>query len=248
MTAGEAVGAQDCVDCHMPLSGVFDVAEVRIHDHFIRVDISTAQGPRLPGTLRFPESPEGEWRRFEWPGVPAPDHIDDPGLWLMAYAHGDHGLSAMELIDTPAGPTALRLPMYHHVRGSLLELAGRAEEAVLAYERALELDPDLAPSAINLGLLLGEGARQAEGLELLDAVIERHPRLAPALRNRALLRYRRGDREGFISDLMRAFEAEPRGHLAATLADAFREVGDLDAARRWMDLARQLDPPAPSTR
>jgi predicted CXXCH cytochrome family protein len=243
----ERAGERDCVTCHMPRTGVFDVAELTIHDHFIRRDGGDARPPSSAGEVRFPESPTGDWRRFVWPGAPAPGHVDDPGLWMMAYAGAEHFGRALELVDEPPGPSAARLPMYHHVRGSLLESDGRGREALAAYERALALDPELAPSAINLGLLLGQQGRIEEGLLLLDQVLLRHPFADGALRNRALLRHRLGDERGFAEDLGRAFDANPRAELAATLAAFFRGRGEADLAAHWRGLAARLEPAAVST-
>lgn len=244
-THAEQIGdvlREDCVTCHMPRTGVFDVAEVMIHDHFIRRDTSGARGPTAEADLRFPESATGDWRRFRWPGVEAPEHIDDPGLWMMAYASGEHLQRAMEFVDRTPGKAAADLPMYHHVRGSLLESAGRQTDAVTAYERALKLDPALAPSAINLGLLLGRTGDVDRGLELLDRVIERYPRADGALRNRGILRHGRGDLEGFVEDLTRAFQVRPDGALALKLAEFFQRAGDPRSAAEWGRMAAELDP------
>lgn len=236
---------RDCVSCHMPRTGVFDVAELVIHDHFIRLDGSNARPASGPDELRFAESKSGDWQRFRWPGAPAPQHVDDPGLWMMALASGEHLGRALSLVDEAPGPTAAGLPMYHHVRGSLLESDGRLEQAAASYEHALELDPELAPSAINLGLLLGKLGRAQEGRERLDAVVERHPFADGALRNRALLRYGLGDARGFVEDLTRAFEANPRAELAGTLAEFHEAQGDAAGAQRWRVAAGKLDPLTP---
>jgi len=229
----------DCASCHMRVTGVFDVAEVEIHDHFIRTDPGP---PSRPGELRFPESAEGDWRRFRWPGEPAPEHVDDPGLWMMALNHGGHLDRAVELVDDEPGPTVALLPMYHHVRGSLLERAGRTSDAIAAYARALELDPRLAASAINLGLLLGSEGRIDRGRAHLDRVLERFPRAVGAPRNRAALAYMQGDAEGFERDLVRAFETQPTGELAQLIADWKKSRGDAAGFARWSARARRLDP------
>jgi predicted CXXCH cytochrome family protein len=236
--------SQDCVSCHMPLAGVFDVAQVQIHDHFIRRDTRDARGPSSPDSLRFAESSEGDWRRFTWPGVAPPDHVDDPGLWMMAYASREHLERAVQLIDRTPGPLVDQLPMYHHVRGSLLEKVGRTDDARAAYTRALSLDPGLSPSAINLGLLLGSIGLLEQGLVLLDGVIKEHPLAASALRNRAILRNQAGNARGAIEDLMRAFSAHPDSSLALKLQEIFAGTGDLEAASRWRELAIELDPAA----
>jgi len=236
---------EDCVSCHMPLGGVFDVAELQIHDHFIRRDGTDALGPRRPDELRFAESPTGDWRRFTWPGEEPPAHVDDPGLWMMAYAGQEHFERALELVDRPPGPAAAGLAMYHHVRASLLESLGREAEARRAYERALELDPELAESAINLGLLLGRLGEERTGVELLDRVVERHPAAWGALRNRAVLRHGMGDGPGAVRDLEAAFRALPDATVAVALAKHFAAARETERAAQWRRVARELDPLIP---
>ncbi|MCP3918984.1 MAG: hypothetical protein GY711_25850 [bacterium] len=95
---------------------------------------------------------------------------------------------AAELLDRPVSGVVAALPMYHHVRGSLLETAGRGEDAVRAYERAPQLDPDAAVSATNLGSLLGQLGHADEGLRVLDDLLEAsrgNPTAARALEEEA---------------------------------------------------------------
>jgi hypothetical protein len=233
--------SNDCATCHMPLVGVFDVAEVEIHDHYIRKDTRAAPKASHASNLRPAESATGDWKRFQWPdGGPPPTHLEDPGLWMMALASGGHEARARERVDEAPGETAAGLPMYHHVRAGLLESMGRRAEARRSYEKALALDPVLAVSAINLGLLLGQDGELQAGRQRLDAVLERHPLAVGALRNRAVLRGMEGDGPGALEDLERAFQAKPSAELARVLAGLCRSQGIPERAAQWDGLARQL--------
>lgn len=232
----------DCVSCHMPRTGAFDVARVTIHDHFIRTDISDAMGAQVPENLHALASPVASWKRFEWPGASRPEHYGERGLWMMAYASVGQVELARALVDVEPGSHAFELPMYHHVRAGILKSMGRLEEASQAYGRALELDPDLVESAINLGLLLGELGRMAAGLDLLSQVIERYPYAWSALRNRAVLLSRMGRIDEAKADLIRAFQALPSPEVAQGLSALFRAEGDSVGEQRWLQLAEELDP------
>ncbi|MFT5050632.1 MAG: putative CXXCH cytochrome family protein [Chlamydiales bacterium] len=237
--------AADCASCHMRRTGVFDVAEVQIHDHFIRRDPGP---PSAPKPLHFAESPQAAWKRFTWPGEPPPEDVDDAGIWMMGYYARSHIARASGYMDRPVSARVERLPMYHHVRGSLLEGAGRIAEARAAYEHALVLDPATAPSAINLGLLLGNNGDPRAGLRVLDELLARFPKADGALRNRALLHHKLGDLEGFARDLTAAHRLHPHPALAATLGSLAEQGGDPAGARAWRQTAHDLDPlhqPAP---
>ena len=234
----------DCVTCHMPLTGVFDVAGVTVHDHWIRSS-PVALLARTPDQIRFPEAPDGNWRRFVWPGGAAPPTLDDLGLWMTAFQSGGHTAQALELVDAEPGSGASGLAMYHHVRAVLLEAVERREEAATEYRTALSIDPALGASATNLGLLLALLGRPQEGLIVLDGLVRRFPKADGALRNRALVRLDLGDLLGFRTDLEAAFQLAPTAELARLLGQSFRDAAperDMVKAKRYNQLAQELDP------
>jgi tetratricopeptide (TPR) repeat protein len=239
---GERPAERDCADCHMRRTGVFDVAEVEIHDHRI------ARRPGAPSprrALRFSESASGDWRVFEWPDAPAPERAEDPGPWTMALFHGGHTERALEYLRRGEGTRAKDLAMLHHVRGSLLEGAGEYSAARAAYQRALELDPELAEAAINLAPVLAQEGAAQQGKELLDALIRRHPFADTAYRNRATVRLALDDDMGFRADLEAALKLLPDAALAQAFARYLAQRGDTAGEQRWLQEARWLDPRVP---
>ncbi len=228
--------SRDCVDCHMRKTGVFDVEAVEIHDHWIRKD----PGPKSrPGPLRFPESPTGDWKAFRWPDVPAPAHHGDPGLRLMALYHGSHFQQVGPLMNQRS-LFAGKLAMYHHARAMLFELSGQFEEALAEYRIAIRIDPDLAESVSNLGLLHGRLGNTKTALRVLDTLIARHPLADGALRNRAVIKRASGDTQGFLADFEAAQKLLPRADLARILAEEWKKQGRSDKANYWQAEAERL--------
>ena len=229
--------AQDCVDCHMPLVGVFDVGAVRIHDHEI------SRSPASPSTylgVRVKHARDGDVARFQWPWMePAPL---DPGLEMMAALIAGGEQRALARVDGEPGATTRKLSTYHHLRAVLLEKAGRLDEARKSYLRALVMDPDSGESTVNLALLLGRMNRAQEGIVRLDELLEHHPQAEGAWRNRGLLKSSLGDVRGFASDLEIAQAILPRAELARALAQIKRRLGDESGAKLWEERARQLGP------
>jgi len=233
-------GERDCVDCHMRKTPTFDVAEVEIHDHWIRAEPGPPSAPTPPAELRAMESPDGRWVRARWPDKG--DARDDPGLLMMALVKANLFERAVALVDVAPGPEARELASYHHVRASLLEAAERPEHARAAYERALELDAAFAPSSSNLALLEGKLGDPAAGVARLDAVLARHPLYEAGLRNRAVLRRTLGDVRGTVDDLERAFAVTPSATVAAALSDLYGQLGERERSAEYAALAMRLDP------
>ncbi len=235
---------RDCVDCHLRRTGVFDMAEVAIHDHWIRRAPGAPSPASSPSTLRFPESASGDWRLFAWPDAPA-EAADDPGPWTMALYHGGHLERAREFLERGLGTRARDLPMLQHVRASLFEQAGDVVSARTAYQRALELDPDLAASATNLAPLLARANQAVAAKRLLDGVLQRHPLADGAYRNRAVVRLGLDDETGFRADLEAAMKLLPDAALAQALLRYAQQRGDSAGVERWRAEARRLDPRSP---
>jgi len=221
----------------MPLVGVFDVAEVRIHDHEI------ARSPASPSTyspIRVKHARDGDVVRYKWPWKEAA--TADPGLEMMAALIAGGARRALEQVDEEPGEGSLGLSTYHHLRGILLAEVGRLDEARKSYLRALLLDPESGESTVNLALVLARMGRASEGIVWLDELLERSPRAEGAWRNRALLRNSMGDLRGFASDLETAQAILPRAQIAQVLAEASRRLGDESGAQRWEEQARRLAP------
>ena len=240
--------ALDCVTCHMPRTPVFDVDHVTIQDHFIRRTPDSGERVVERGPLRFPESPDGDWKRFHWPDQTAPASADALGLRMMALTAIGERTAAAELVDASPGAEASELAMYHHVRGTLLEALGRPEEARDAYREALDRDPDLGPAATNLGLLLGQLGAPVAVVEVLDDLLASAPTAEGALRNRALLRRQLGDLAGLRADLEHAYAIAPSADLARALAASYAREEPRSNPEKAAQFARDAEAldPAPS--
>ncbi len=234
----------DCVSCHMPEVPVFDVEHVRIHDHFVR---RRPEPPPAESELRTAEAPDGNWKRFLWPERPL-EPADPPDLRMMAWVQGKHWNKAAHLVARAPGPTTRSLPLYHHLRGFLLEELGRAQDARASYEQALALAPGLPATRLNLGLLLAQLGDVHAGLTMLSALAEDHPLCDAAWRHRAAALFERGHPEEVQQNLERAFTLHPQASLASLLADFLESRGKPALAQEWRARAKEHDPRLPSPR
>lgn len=98
----------------------------------------------------------------------------------------------------------------HNDYGNLLLLAGRENEARVAYERAVELNPDLLSSRYNLALLLERQNDLQGAVAHLTAIVERAPAHAWGHYQLGRLAERQGRRRAAINHYATAFQLDTR--------------------------------------
>lgn len=149
------------------------------------------------------------------------------------FAEGSHAIALEEVnraLDVaPSRADALGL------RALALMRLGESEQATQSMERALRLAPDDPALQNNMGWLLCETGKAAEGLPYFDRALSQRRYSAPAnaAMNAGVCSLRLSDREPAERYFQRALQAEP-GLLAARvqLARLSIERGDDQQARR----------------
>jgi tetratricopeptide (TPR) repeat protein len=125
------------------------------------------------------------------------------------------------------------LAVLQHARGDY------REEARL-YREALDRDPGSAVVANNLALALSEGiGRPAEGLKLIDALIDREGRDPALLDTRGVILTRLGRLDEAIKDLEDVARARPNGLHHYHLARAYLKAGKTESFRQARELMRR---------
>jgi predicted TPR repeat methyltransferase len=120
--------------------------------------------------------------------------------------------------------------------------AGRLEEAEVSYRQALELDPTNTDVRLNLGVVLSEMDRAAEGVELLSRLLAEHPKLAAgwAQLGRAIVS------QGFVWEahdaIRRALKNKPDAHTLVVASMVLTTLDDLTAAESACRRALKMSP------
>lgn len=131
----------------------------------------------------------------------------------------------------------------HDTLGLALARAGRYEEALPEYRRAIELSPGYSDAYNNMGRSLERLRRTEEAGAAYRKAAEIDPENAEALNNVGAFLMRTGDLDGAEQWLRRAIELNPRRHEAqANLAAILATRGQLEEAAAHYRLAVGANP------
>jgi tetratricopeptide (TPR) repeat protein len=121
--------------------------------------------------------------------------------------------------------------LYH--RAMLLVRSDRLREAIGAFEALLRQRPD-DPTVLNaLGYTLGDNRRQLpRATRLVERALELSPDNAAIMDSVGWLRFRRGDAQGALPLLERAYRISRDAEIAAHWAEVLWTTGDRAGARR----------------
>ncbi len=149
------------------------------------------------------------------PGHPGALH--GLGVLFLRQGHLAEGEEALRLAIVGAPDVAA----YWSDLGEACRLAGRPDEATVAYRRALELDPGFAEARNNLAVTLAAlGDAEAAAREL-QAIIAFNPEHAAAHNNLGVLR----ERQGHTEEALQCYETAVR--LQPDFADALENYSQL---------------------
>lgn len=98
-------------------------------------------------------------------------------------------------------------------KGRLLARLERNSSALAAFDRALQLDPDLESAWMRKALLLDELERVEQALAAYEGLLDRHPGHAAGWSNRAGLLMREGRFDDALHSLDHALECDPGNDL-----------------------------------
>lgn len=128
-------------------------------------------------------------------------------------------------------------------RGEALREAGRGDEALEAYSRAVALDPELAAGWFELGHLHRHGGRLAEAAEAFETVTRLRPDFVEALSNLSAVFREQGQLDHAQAALRRAVELAPNSaELRYNLGIVLRDLGRVEDAAAAQRQAIALKP------
>ncbi len=140
-------------------------------------------------------------------------------------------------------------PAAHFNYAFELRRLGDIDGAMVAYRKAIALDPGMALAYSNLGALLQSRGQLVEAESLYLKTIELRPDYSLAWNNLGIVRYRRGDSDGAAQALRRAIELKPSDAGAVyNLGRLYQQSGAADSAAQMFERAFELEPGNPLIR
>ncbi len=127
--------------------------------------------------------------------------------------------------------------------GLVLALAGRLDEAIVAYRRAIGLKPDYGMAHLKLGEALGEQGQLDEAIACYRKAVELDPKTAKAHYNLGVASADKGELDEAIACYKKAIALDPKEAKAHNnLGVALKDKGQREEAIACCRKAIELDP------
>ena len=131
----------------------------------------------------------------------------------------------------------------YHNRGTAYSKKGDSDRAIKDYNKAIELNPQYAPTFNNRGNEYSKKGDPDRAIKDCDKAIELNPQYANAFTNRGNAYSNKGDLDCAIQDYNRAIELNPQDALTFTnRGNAYNNQGDSDRAIQDYNKAIELNP------
>jgi Tfp pilus assembly protein PilF len=158
----------------------------------------TQKPPETPATQSstgtVDSSSSGTPPKGKMEGTAAPTNSDDVKKGISALKSGDmNGAKAAFEAAIQKNPKQADA---HHYLGLVNDQTGQKGEAEKNYKRALEIQPDLEESAINLAAILVENGKFDDAIALMKKVAAKNPKSAAAQVNLGMALSGKNDVEG----------------------------------------------------
>ncbi|MEX0601378.1 MAG: tetratricopeptide repeat protein, partial [Rhodothermales bacterium] len=239
----EEVG-DDCVQCHMPVSGSTDIPHVRVTDHFIRVvdttgsvndaDVDAAKRliglasliddaptprERAEGFMTYFEEVQNRLDFLDSAAVLVDRAVEEQGPTAVAPSlvrlhHLQRDFDATVRLSREIAMAEIDEPWTHYRVGEAYQTVGNVQEAIVYFEEAVRRSPAHLRFLNKLGSAYTEARRLDEALEVFDRVLNANPKYAEARNNRGFVHILQQDFEAAEADFLEAIRLDPDAEIA----------------------------------
>jgi tetratricopeptide (TPR) repeat protein len=179
--------------------------------------------------------------------TPAPIYVDTPHPVTEAYragltAYGNSDWSALLGFMQQAATAEPESPDIYYYMAEAYRKMGRYQDAVVAYEQALELNPQFAPAYLGRALAYEKINPKADIEGDVTYAIEYDPNYVDAYLNRARVRIKHNNPTGAMEDLLTVDSLYPNNPMVyVLLAQAYLKLNDPTNALQNAQIGYELD-------
>jgi predicted CXXCH cytochrome family protein len=230
----------DCASCHMPKRRTEDVVHVAMTDHKIqRRPPAGALAPRAERHDIEGVSYQGEVTLYYPSSLPSSPERD---LYLATaqVAQKSNLKAGIPQLEAALAKHKPANPEFYFELAQAYEKSGRRNDAIAAYQRAVQVDGRFVPALRSLGAVLLQSGRPAQAIEILERARTAAPRDAMA-RNELGKAYQQAGRlPEAIAELREAVRLDPDLTAAHyTLGTVFSQSGDAaQGEQAWREAIR----------
>jgi Flp pilus assembly protein TadD len=197
---------------------------------------TSAPASAAPTTTQ-PEPAGSAGKKIEGPA--APSSSDDVKKGIAALKAGDAN-GAKAAFEVAIGKNPKQADAYHYL-GLVNDQMGQKGEAEKNYRKALELQPDLEESAINLAASLVEGGKFDEAATLMKKAIAKNPKSAALQVNLGMALSGKNDVDGANKAFEEAIKLDPNnGIYVVTYASHLAKNNKKDEAITKLKQAEKI--------
>jgi protein O-GlcNAc transferase len=138
-----------------------------------------------------------------------PQTLEEYSQFALSLQRADKPLEAAQAYIAILRQVPTHWPSYYNL-GIVFQQLNRLEDARIAYERAVEINPQLAQGFNNLGIVLQALGRADDAINAYQRALAIDPALSQAQYNLAILQQGRGRFTDSTTSLQRAVEANPK--------------------------------------
>ncbi len=213
---------KECASCHMPKRRTEDVIHVAVTDHRIQRPVAGAKWLAAREEVHQQmgsTSYQGEVALYEPTTLTGAAGELYPAIAQVAHQSNlKTGITRLMAAIDQYKPTH---PGYYLHAAQALQTAGRAEESVGYYRKALDRDPHYLPALRNLGAAQGRAGQLAEARRSLEQATKEFPGDSLSWFELARLNRREGKLAEAAAAVRKAIENEPE------LVDAHTALGSI---------------------
>lgn len=140
------------------------------------------------------------------PGARAATFIERAYVYMHLHKFENARNDATEALKfNPRNTTAICLV------GDTYSESGQLSDAIPWYEKAIEINPDVASSYEELAAAYSKTGEYKKAIAVISKILSKYPDRVDAYNNRAFLKMQINDLNGALADINRSLQLEPRG-------------------------------------